>query len=292
MRTYYIYKATNRINGKAYVGQTNNWRSRIWQHMRCYEKENCLFHDAIKKYGFDSFEWELLETCNDRKRAIDLEKYYIELYDTYKNGYNENKGGVGGHNAKSVVCLDKNGNFLKRYDSAADAERQDGFTNTTVLQCCKNQAQKCKEHLFMFESEYLNGKSKRYEKPESVCNKAVIQCDSNGKFIARFKSLTEAAQKTGTNRTTISGVLSNTYKLANGYIFVYENNFPIKDLSLYKQKKKGIKVSQIDTKTGEIINTFNSVADAGRELGVNHKSIYKTIDKEDRTEYGFKWVSQ
>ena len=94
MRTYYIYKATNKVNGKAYVGQTNNWRSRIWQHMRCYEKEDCLFHDAIKEYGIDNFEWELLETCNNRKQALELEKHYIELYDTYRNGYNENKGGV------------------------------------------------------------------------------------------------------------------------------------------------------------------------------------------------------
>lgn len=292
MRTYYIYKATNKINGKSYIGQTNNWRTRIWQHMRCYEKEDCSFHDAIKKYGFDNFDWELLETCNDKNMALDLEKHYIELYDTYRNGYNENKGGVGGHNAKAVICLDKDGNFVKRYDSAAEAEKQDGFTNTTVLQCCKNQALTCKEHLFMFESDYLNGMSKKYQKPESVCNKAIIQCDTDGRFIARYKSLTEAAQKTGANRTTISGVLSNTYKLAKGYIFVYENDYPIKDLSLYKQKKKGNQISQVDVANGKIINTFKSVADVGRMLGVNHKSIYKAIDKPDRTAHGFKWISQ
>lgn len=292
MRTYYIYKATNKVNGKAYVGQTNNWRSRIWQHMRCYEKEDCLFHDAIKEYGIDNFEWELLETCNNRKQALELEKHYIELYDTYRNGYNENKGGVGWHNARPVVCLDKDGNFVKRYDSAMDAEHQDGFTNSTVLLCCKNLALTCKNHLFMFESDYLNGETKRYQKPESACNRPVIQCSADGKFIAKYKSVSEAALKTGANRTTISGVLTNTYKLAKGYIFVYEEDYPIKDLDLYRQGQKGIKVSQIDIESGKVLNTFKNVAEAGRRLGVNHKPIYKVINKPDRTAYGFKWISQ
>ena len=51
MRTYYIYRATNRITQESYIGQTNNFRNRKWQHERCYEKEKCKFHDAIEKYG-------------------------------------------------------------------------------------------------------------------------------------------------------------------------------------------------------------------------------------------------
>ena len=58
MRTYYIYKATNKINGKSYVGQTCDFHSRVWQHQRCYEKEDCDFHRAIKEFGFDNFSWK------------------------------------------------------------------------------------------------------------------------------------------------------------------------------------------------------------------------------------------
>lgn len=291
MRTYYIYKATNKINGKSYVGQTVNYRSRIWQHQRCYEKENCKFHDAIKEFGFDNFDWEILKTCENKKEADQIERYYIEYYNSYRDGYNENKGGVGGHNAVPVVCLSLNGEFVKRYDSAADAEK-DGFNNVNVILCCKNKLYTCKKHLFMFEEDYLKHGAKKYTKPESKCSKPVIQCDMNGNFINEFRSVQQAARETGSSRTSISGVLTGKYKSANGFIFTYKENFPIKNLEEHQHKKKGRKVAQINPKTGLIIKIFDRISDAGRELGVNYKAIHKVVDMPDRTAYGYKWISQ
>ena len=291
MRTYYIYKATNKINGKSYIGQTVDYKSRVWQHMRCYEKEDCKFHDAIKEFGSDNFDWEVLETCNGKEKANDLERKYIELFNSYRNGYNDNKGGVGGHNARAIVCLKLDGEFVKRYDSAADAEK-DGFNNANVLLCCKNKLYTCKNHLFMFEDDYKENGAKQYIKPESSSKRKVIQCDLDGNFISRYDSVQEASEKTGANRTTISGVLSKKYKSANGFIFVYEEDFPIKDLSIYQKKKKGRKVAQIDIESGEIVNIYDRIADAGRALGVNYKVIHKVVDMPDRTAFGYKWISQ
>lgn len=79
MRTYYIYRATNKITQESYIGQTSNFRNRKWQHERCYKKEKCKFHDAIEKYGTNNFEWEILETCDTRKKALKLERNYITL---------------------------------------------------------------------------------------------------------------------------------------------------------------------------------------------------------------------
>ena len=291
MRTYYIYKATNTINGKSYVGQTVDYKTRIWQHQRCCEKEDCKFHDAIKKYGFENFEWEILKTCTDKKEADKSERYYIEFYNSYRDGYNENKGGAGGHNAKPIVCLSLDGEFVKRYDSAADAEK-DGFNNVNVLLCCKNKLYTCKKHMFMFESDYIEFGAKKYEKQEPKTMKAVIQCDMDGNFINEFKSIKQAAVSTSTRRTSILGVLSGRYKSANGFIFTYKDKFPIQNLEEHKHKKKGRKVAQINPKTNEIIKVFDRIADAGRELNVNYKAIHKVLDMPDRTAYGFKWISQ
>ena len=293
MRTYYIYKATNKINGKSYVGQTCDFHSRVWQHQRCYEKEDCDFHRAIKEFGFDNFSWEIIETCESEDRACELEKYYIEKFNTYRDGYNMTKGGKGApyHNARAVVLLTLDGQYIKRYDSAMDAEI-DGFHNTDVLLNCKGKRRQTKGYMFMFEDEYESNGAKTYRKREPNGMRSIIQCDMEGNFIQKFKSLQEAARITGTNRTTISGVLSNTYKSANGYIFVYEEDFPIKDLSIYKKRKKGRKIAQVDAKSGEIIRVFDRISEAGEYLGVNYKAIHKVIDKEGRTAYGYKWISQ
>lgn len=293
MRTYYIYKATNKINGKSYVGQTCDFHSRVWQHQRCYDRDDCDFHKAIKEFGFDNFSWEIIETCESEDRACELEKYYIEKFNTYRDGYNMTKGGKGApyHNARAVVLLTLDGQYIKRYDSAMDAEI-DGFLNTDVLLNCKGKRRQTKGYMFMFEDEYKTNGAKVYRKPEPNGMRSIIQCDMEGNFIQRFKSLQEAARITGANRTTISGVLSNTYKSANGYIFVYEEDFPIKDLSIYKKRKKGRKVAQVDAKSGEIIRVFDRISEAGESLGVNYKAIHKVIDKEGRTAYGYKWISQ
>ena len=239
MQTYYIYSARNRENNLYYIGKTKNYRKRLWQHMRCYEKEDCKFHDAIKKYGFDGFEWEILETCQDEHKADQLEKYYIKKFNAYRKGYNMNKGGVGGHNSRPVVCLTLDGEYVKRYDSAADAESLDGYCNSDVLLSCKHSYRTCQNHIFMFEDEYKTKGARKYTKPKSVCMKKIIQCDLKGNYIHEFESVNDAAELTGICRTTISGVLTGTYKSAGGYIFVYEDKFPITDIEKYKKKKNG-----------------------------------------------------
>lgn len=293
MRTYYIYKATNKINGKIYIGKTSNFKVRKWQHERCYEKEDCVFHRAIQKYGKENFEWEIIDEALGLENVYGLEKKYIKKYNSHikENGYNMTKGGAA-PNVKPIVCLTLSGKFVKRYESAAEAERKDGFCNSDVLLCCKEKISQCKKHMFMFEDDYLEQGAKAYKKPESSRARKVIQCDMNGNFINEYKSIQEAASKTEANRTTISGVLSGTYKSANGFIFVYKEDFPIKDISKYRKCKKGRKIAQVDINSGKIIKIFDRISDAGKELGVSYKPIHKVIDMPDRTAYGYKWISQ
>ena len=53
-----VYCYTNKINNKKYIGQTLWEKQRYNQHKNCYE--DSLFHRAIKKYGFDNFNYEIL----------------------------------------------------------------------------------------------------------------------------------------------------------------------------------------------------------------------------------------
>ena len=92
---FIIYKFTNKINNKCYIGVTNiGFDERKKQHIHSSKKPKYQFHKAIKKYGIDSFLEEILEKdIKTKKLANKLEIYYINLFNSYKNGYNMTEGG-------------------------------------------------------------------------------------------------------------------------------------------------------------------------------------------------------
>ena len=94
-RQYLIYKHTNKINGKIYIGQTTQDPERRWQNGISAYQHNEHFINSIKKYGWESFEHEILLDNLTKEEMEYWEDYYIEYYDTRNpdKGYNINKGG-------------------------------------------------------------------------------------------------------------------------------------------------------------------------------------------------------
>lgn len=85
-------------NGRFYIGSTNNLERRKREHKSHRFKDGGAFHAAIIEDGFDAFEWEVLEECNDADRDW-LERYYIEHFrDVFGEDwiYNYCDGGKGG----------------------------------------------------------------------------------------------------------------------------------------------------------------------------------------------------
>lgn len=95
-----IYKITNRVNGKCYIGQSVNIDKRLRDHFRKSNSLNAPLYSAIRKYGKDSFDVCVLQTvemCDDIKEILDeLEKRYISEYESYGKGYNQTIGGDAG----------------------------------------------------------------------------------------------------------------------------------------------------------------------------------------------------
>lgn len=88
-----IYKITNKVNGKSYIGQTRYTIEFRWKQHQ-HKKDNTYFHNAIHKYGIENFSIEILEKCNIED-LNSREIFYIAKYDTFKNGYNLTIGGDG-----------------------------------------------------------------------------------------------------------------------------------------------------------------------------------------------------
>lgn len=111
-RIYTIYIATNVTTNVSYVGFDSNWPSRKRQHLLTLLEDKAKdsqydskFHRAIRKYGKDSFNWNILYQAKGNKEIgnqvlnID-EPFFIAQYDTYCNGYNMTLGGMGGLGSK------------------------------------------------------------------------------------------------------------------------------------------------------------------------------------------------
>ena len=101
----YIYKIINDINEKIYVGKTNlsieeRWRQHKKDRSKIEAQKRPLYR-AIKKYGIEYFHIELIEECTN-DIVNEREKYWIEQYGSFKNGYNATLGGDG----KSYIDYD------------------------------------------------------------------------------------------------------------------------------------------------------------------------------------------
>lgn len=92
----YIYKITNDLNQKIYIGKTYNSIEQRWkEHLRDYNKERCEnrpLYNAMHKYGIEHFHIELVEETSFPEER---ERYWIEQYRSFKNGYNATLGGDG-----------------------------------------------------------------------------------------------------------------------------------------------------------------------------------------------------
>ena len=94
-----IYCYTNIINQKKYIGQTINPEQRYAAHKSSAfnvsaNDYNSIFHKAIRKYGYENFEYTILATTEDSEALNLLEEFFIEKYNTLvPNGYNIESGG-------------------------------------------------------------------------------------------------------------------------------------------------------------------------------------------------------
>jgi len=94
-----IYKATNKINQKSYVGKTELSFSQRKSNHLSDTRRGCefAFHRALRKYGEENFLWEIIEDgIKDKTVLDDKERYYIALYESFgPKGYNMSEGGEG-----------------------------------------------------------------------------------------------------------------------------------------------------------------------------------------------------
>lgn len=210
--TGYIYKITNKINGKAYVGKTTRTTQERWkEHLHDSTKKqyytNRPLYKAIRKYGSDGFTVETLEKV-DLEHLSEREVYWIEYFHTYTEGYNATVGGDG----KILYDYDLIAQLLKegrKYREIAD-----------MVGCC---------------SDTVSFVAKKYDIdyiPEQPWEKRCVpveQYDLEGHYIQSFNSCNEATRwlfenellpkASGGAASHIGQVVNGKRKTAYGFVW-------------------------------------------------------------------------
>lgn len=205
-----IYKFTNILNSKVYIGYTNNIPRRLYYHKRNCKIQKSAFYDAINKYGWDNFHFEIIYQSLDGDYCHNImEEYFIREYHSHIDegfGYNMTYGGDGQKNpsAETRWKIGTANRGKKRNPLNEETKRKIGLANSK-----KKRTQQEKEHL-----RQINLSKKQSEESILKRSKSYIVIDPSGNYIT-VKNLNRFCKENDLNQGAMSSIargLSNTHK--------------------------------------------------------------------------------
>ena len=298
----YIYIILNDIHHElVYVGQTTTTLNRRWNEhkaqMKKHSNTDCL-HNAMEKYGIEHFAMDFLEMVQDENKEslIEIldqrEKHYINIFNSYKNGYNATRGGRDGvdHQKRSVIKYDLDGNIVKCYESV-DCLKKEFDSVSTIYDCCLGNAKYAYGYIWRYTGDNFDKfpLPTENEKEEAIIRaKALMPIDKydyKGNKILTYKNANDAAYNENVSRKKIVACCTGRNVYCNMYIFrFYTDRFDSYATTTNKPKV----VEQYDI-NGNFIAVYESVRQAGKILNIPHQAITGVCRGEHKTSYGYKW---
>lgn len=218
-----IYIITNNINGKQYIGQSNNIKRRFMEH-RCV-KNDYPVSKAFKKYGRENFTFDILEECS----IDEIDEKEIKWIKDLKPRYNISKGGKGNRSyhteATKKILSEKS---KQQWLNMSDEERRHRVKNNLIggrefgRTISEEQKQKLREcnlgKKLSKETKLKIGKSNKVSMLGNKSgNKKVLCIELNKEFI----SIVEASKFIGNHPSCITHVLKGNRKTTGGYHWKY-----------------------------------------------------------------------
>lgn len=274
-----IYKITNLINGKCYIGQTSNAKRRFTQHKN-YAKEqedSKLLYYAFRKYGIKNFSFEVIQSQieNYNERQI----YWINYYNSYENGYNQT---FGGENPPLHVKEDN--------PFATHTQQEVNKVINMILNTNKTLKQIAEETGYdystisriqlgiLWHDDNLsyplrpqNGSQFKKDRAEMIIED----------LLYTNLSQKEIAEKYNCARSTVTAI--NLGKNNHHTQLIY----PLRQQKRYKDYTKNI--CMLDPNTQEVLKTFKSLKQAGNFLNTTGQTIAKCLKGEQKLAYNYKW---
>lgn len=213
---YIVYKHTNKINNKSYIGITCQTLNNRCRKNGIGYRECICFYNAIKKYGWDSFEHTILYKNLTKEQAEQKEIELIERYKSNKSqyGYNIQNGGnaIGrmAEETKEKISKTLKGIKFSEEHKRKIGEAQMGDKNHNFG---KNTSNEVKEKIRL--GNLLH--------PSSGCfqSRKINQYDLQGNFIKTWNTMGEIKRELGINHSMISECCNGKQKTSGGYKWKY-----------------------------------------------------------------------
>lgn len=246
MNTSFVYCHRNKLNGKRYIGKTNNISSRWGNNGNAYmygRGKNTIFANAILKYGWNNFEHIILENGLTDKEACEREMFYIELYKTNIDkygthyGYNMTSGGEG---AAGRVISDETREKLRQSHIGFVVSEEIKQKISASLKGRDTLSREARANLGYHNSIVLSGRKLPPERVESIRQVSKERgfselalrhaIDANTKPVINidtgeiFSSMKSACEKYGVSATHLSAVCRGRRNTVKGCRWRYLND--------------------------------------------------------------------
>lgn len=244
-----IYIITNTVNDKVYIGQVGKGKNKTFmkrfdEHIWALNNNrHCNKHlqRAWNKYGEDSFTFDILEECS-KDKLDEREKYWIDYYNSYKNGYNCTLGGdgVSGYKhteeRKQKISKAVRGENHPLYGKHLSKEHKRKMSESLKSENNTWRGRHHSEETKQKMSESQKGKSKSKEhkqklseahkgKPNIKLAKPVVQLSKDGFYITEFYGAAEAERQTGVFHSDIAKCCNGKRNSASGYKWIYAEDY-------------------------------------------------------------------
>ena len=307
-----IYKITAKHNNKIYIGQSidiyERWKSH-WKQVN--NGDSSYIHNAMRKYGKNGFVFEIIEKCS-QDVINEREKYWIEYYDSYNNGYNLTIGGEGvkgkvysedekeimrmksfkANKSKSVLQIDTNGNIIKEWRSCKEIGKVTNMQSSNIHHCLihDNGYYLAYGYIWVYKDEYLkngfdldlyllNNRKIKYNK--------IYQVDKEGVVIKLWENIHQIlcenpSYKYSSIYSTCNGQRQSMY----GFRWVYEDDYKNNQPFVYKKKTEK-EVNQYTYPEKQFVARYSSMHEVERLTGIGFKMVSKVCRGERKSTHGY-----
>lgn len=269
-----IYKITNIINGKCYIGQSKDIERRFAQHISESKRKrrHTALYNAFEKYGIDNFRFEVIEEC-----CIDeldeKEIFWVQYFGGFRNGYNLTIGGmapkiIGSDDIVAFVALWNNGR------SASSIAKMTGHAPSTIISFLKS-AGVYDEH-----RSRSAGRAKM--------KRAVSQYDMDGNLVMTYNSIAEASASSGISDKLISRSATRK-RPSTKYQWRYADEAPPeKYVKPIRNHIKSKPICQYDL-SNNLLHIYTSITEAAYVSGIEKSNICANCNGRKRSAGGYKW---